>query len=153
MHAVLKDRIERYLAGSLGPAELRELEAHLGACASCSEAAAGFRRVSLAFGSLRSDEQWQPAPGFYAGVIRRLEERRASSWFAGAFSMDFAFARRVALTSAMTLALFGGYLMSRETADPYGPLPVAMMAEQDSPQFDSAPGPEAMLATLTAYVR
>jgi anti-sigma factor RsiW len=153
MHAALKDRIERYLSGSLGPAELRELETHLASCDSCREEAAGFRRLSLAFGSLRSDEVWQASPGFYTGVMRRVEERRASSWLAGVFGMDLIFARRVVLTSAMTVALIGGYLLSRESGGSYGPLPVSMMAEQESPQFDSAPGPEAMLATLTAYVR
>jgi anti-sigma factor RsiW len=153
MHAVLRDNLERYLSGTLDPAAERELEGHLRTCNSCCEEALALRELSAGLATLRSEVEWQPDPSFYASVMQRVDERRSTGFFDGIFAFDFDFARRLALTSALTLVVLGGYLVSREMGSTQGPLPVAMMAQQESPDFDSAPGPEAMLATLTAYVR
>jgi len=51
----------------------------------------------------------------------------------------------------MTLAILGGYLVTRESDSPVGLSPEAVMAQQDMPAFDSAPAPDNMLVTLTAY--
>jgi len=53
--------------------------------------------------------------------------------------------------SLLTLAVLGSYLISRETAYPSGPSPEAVMAQQELPAFDSAPAPDNMLVSLTAY--
>ena len=156
MNAVVKENLERYLSGALDPAEQRAIEAHLGVCDSCRREAREFEEVSQLFDSLRQEVAWEPAPGFYSSVMARVrerQERKPAPWFAGFFSFNLAFGRRLALASAMTLAVLGGYLVTHETRADQGPFPVALIAEQDSPSYDSAPAPEAMLATLTAYVR
>ena len=51
----------------------------------------------------------------------------------------------------LTLALLGGFLVSRETGNPSLPSPEAVMAQQNSPAFDSQPGADNMLVTLTDY--
>jgi hypothetical protein len=51
----------------------------------------------------------------------------------------------------MTLAVLGSYLVTRETGYAGGPSPEAVMAQQNSPAFDSASAPDNMLVTLTAY--
>jgi hypothetical protein len=51
----------------------------------------------------------------------------------------------------LTLALLGTYLVSREEAYPTGLSPDAVMAQQDSPAFDSARAQDNMLATLASY--
>ncbi len=156
MHAVVKDSLERYLAGALEPAERRAVEAHLGVCDSCRREAREFEEVSQLFVSLRPDVVWEPAPSFYGSVMVRVRERRErkpAPFLSGLFSFDLAFGRRMVLASAMTLAVLGGYLVSHETRAERGPFPETVIAEQESPSYDSAPAPEAMLATLTAYVR
>jgi len=154
MHAVVMSGLEEYLSGVLEPAGEREIEAHLNTCPMCREEIRSIQDISQLFVSLRSEEVSEPSPRFFAGVMRELGERRAAApSFAGFFGLDLAFARRVAFASLLTLAVLGGYLVSRETGIPGGPSPEAVMAQQDSPSFDSAPARDNMLVTLTAYER
>jgi anti-sigma factor RsiW len=153
MHAVIVDRLEDYLADTLEPAGRREVEAHLVACPGCREEIAELREVSSLFECLRAGEIEEAAPGFYAGVMRRVDERRSVPVFAGWFALDLALGRRLVFASLMTLAVLGTYLVSRETG--YSPTPSAeaVMAQEYVPGFDSAPAPDQMLVTLTAYER
>ena len=109
------------------------------------------REVSQLFGSLRQEEEWQPSPGFYAGVVRQVEAQAVRPSFASLFSLDFVFGRRLVFASLVMLAVLGSYLVTRETSYPTGPSPETVMAEQNSPRFDSRPAQDNMLVTLTAY--
>jgi len=157
MHAVVMSSLEEYLSGTLEPAGQREIEAHLSTCPMCREEIRSMRDVSQLFVSLRSndslqsDEAWDPSPGFYAGVMHEVGARRAAPSFASFFALDFAFGRRVAFASLLTLAILGSYLITREAEFPGGPSPEAVMAQQNAPSFDSAPARDNMLVTLTAY--
>jgi anti-sigma factor RsiW len=151
MHVVVMDSLEEYLAGALEPAAQREIEAHLSTCKNCREEIHSIHDVSLLLVSLRSDEVFDPPPGFYAGVQQQVDARRAVPTFAGLFGMDFAFGRRLVFASLLTLAVLGSYLVSNEIGIQTGPSPEAVMAEQDSPNFESAPARDNMLVTLTAY--
>jgi len=151
MHAVMMDSLEEYLAGALEPAAQRKIEAHLSTCKMCREEIHSMQDVSQLFVSLRSEEVFDPPPGFYAGVRQQVDDRRAVPTFAGLFAMDFAFGRRLMFASLLTLAILGSYLVSTEIEYQTGPSPAAVMAEQDSPTFESAPARDNMLVTLTAY--
>jgi anti-sigma factor RsiW len=152
MHAVVISSLEEYLSGTLEPAGRREVEAHLGSCPMCREEIRSMQDVSQLFISLRSEEAVEPSAGFYAGVMRQVgAERRATPSFASLFGLDFAFGRRVAFASLLTLAILGSYLVTRETAIPGGPSPEVVMAQQNAPSFDSAAPQDNMLVTLTAY--
>jgi len=151
MHAVIVENLEEYLAGTLEPADRREIEAHLGACEGCREEMNVMQDVSQLFVSLRQEEIWQPSPGFYAGVVRQVEATAVRPSFASLFSLDFVFGRRLVFASLVVLAVLGSYLVSREAAYPAWPSPESVMAEQNSPSFDSAPGHDRMLVTMTAY--
>ena len=70
---------------------------------------------------------------------------------AGFLALDFVFGRRLVFASLMMLAVMGTYLVSREVEYRAGPSPEAVMAQQELPAFDSAPAPDNMLVTLTAY--
>ena len=74
MHSVIVDRLEEYLAGAMEPAGQRAIEAHLNSCRACRDEVASLREVSQLFGCLRSEEIGEPAPGFYAGIMRRVDE-------------------------------------------------------------------------------
>ncbi|HTX36410.1 MAG TPA: zf-HC2 domain-containing protein [Bryobacteraceae bacterium] len=151
MHAVVVENLEEYLAGTLEPADRRAIEAHLNACEDCREEMSEMREVSRLFVSLRPEEEWQPSPGFYAGVVRRVEEQVVRPSFASLFSLDFVFGRRLVFASLVMLAVLGSYLVTRETEYVPGPSPETVMAEQNSPSFDSGPGRDNMLVTMTAY--
>ncbi len=151
MHAVVMDSLEEYLSGTLKPADRHAIDAHLSTCQVCREEIHGIEDVSQLFSSLKSEEVWEPSPVFYAGVMRQVDELTAAPSFGGLFALDFAFGRRLVFASLLTLAVLGGYLFSREAEYPAGPLPEAIMAQEDSPAFTSAPAQDNMLVTLTAY--
>ena len=151
MHGVVIERLEEYLSGCLEPADRRDIEAHLSNCEMCRKEIRSMREVSQWFGALRSEEVWEPAPGFCARVMEQVGERKAVPSFASLFALDLAFGRRLVFASLVTLAILGSYLVSRETRYPSGLSPEAVMAQEESPAFDSAPAQENMLVTLTAY--
>jgi|SwirhirootsSR3_FD_contig_41_5864424_length_668_multi_3_in_0_out_0_1 anti-sigma factor RsiW len=151
MHAVVMESLEEYLSGTLEPASHREIEAHLSTCPLCREEIRSMQDVSQLFVSLRSEEAWDPSPGFYAGVMREAGARKATPSFASLFALDFAFGRRIVFASLLTLAVLGSYLVTRESGYPGGPTPEGVMAQQNSPSFDSVPARDNMLVTLTAY--
>ncbi len=151
MHAVVMESLEEYLSGLLEPAAQRDIEAHLSNCGTCREEIRGMQDLAPLFGTLRSEETWQPAPGFYAGVRQRAGERKAVPSFASFFALDLAFGRRLVFASLLTLAVLGSYLVTRESGYAGGPSPEAIMAQQNSPEFDSASAQDNMLITLTAY--
>ena len=151
MHAVVMDRLEEYLSGALTPAAHREIEAHLSGCDSCREEIRGFQDVSQLFGSLRSEETLEPSLGFYSGILREVEAGRKPEPVSGIFALNFMFGRRLAFGSLLALAVLGGFLLTHEPEIVGSPSPDAIMAEQDTPTFDSAPAHDNMLVTLTAY--
>jgi anti-sigma factor RsiW len=151
MHAVVKDSLEEYLAGVLGPAARREIETHLKGCESCREDVAGMKQVSLWMQSLKAEEVLVPAPGFYARVMQEVGGRKPAPTFSSFFNLDLAFGRRLAFACLLTLAVLGSYLITRETGEPALMSPEMIMAQQDAPAFESAPAHESMLATLTSY--
>jgi anti-sigma factor RsiW len=153
MHAVLMDNLEEYLGGSLEPAGLREIEAHLSSCKMCQEELQGMQEMSTLFSFLRSEEaeSFDVVPGFYAKVMAQVGQCKAAPAFANLFALDLAFGRRLVFASLMTLAVLGGYLVRHESLYPNGPSPEAILAQQNSPAFETASAADNMLVTLTAY--
>jgi anti-sigma factor RsiW len=151
MHAVVMQSLEEYLSGTLNPAAQREIEAHLNACDTCRSEVRSMQDVSQCFASLRAEEAVVPLPGFYARVMQQAEGQKGTPALANLFGLDLAFGRRLVFACLLTLAVLGSYLVTRESTYPAGPSPEAIMAQQESPAFDSAPAQDNMLVTLTAY--
>lgn len=164
MHAVVKESLEAYLSGSLERAEERAVEAHLEICQKCRTELGGIQAISRMFGSLGlaspvagspiqnlSEEAVVPSPGFYARVMQEVETHKATPTFAGVFALDFAFGRRLLVSSLLTVVVLGGLLVTREAGYSGGPAPDSILAQQEAPGFDSAPGSDSMLVTLTSY--
>jgi hypothetical protein len=148
------DNLEEYLADTLEPAVLRNIEAHLSTCGMCREGIHGMLDVSQLFATLRHDEgeEWEAAPGFYGKVMGQVIQRKSAASFANFFAVNLAFGRRVVFASLLMLTVVGGYLVTHESLHPAGPSPEAILAQQNSPAFDSAQAEDNMLAvTLTAY--
>lgn len=151
MHLVVMEGLEDYLAGTLEPAGRRAIEAHLSTCGTCREEISSIQEMSALFSSLRSEETWDPSPGFYARVRERVGERATVPSFAGFFALDLVFGRRLVFVCLLTLAILGGYLVAHEAGYRAGPTPEGMMAQESSPDIDSASAQDNMLVTLTAY--
>jgi anti-sigma factor RsiW len=151
MHAVVMDRLEEYLAGAVEPAAQRDIEAHLLACSTCREEVRSMQEVSALFNSLRPNEVIDPSPGFTAGVMLHVADLKPAPTFAGLFALDFAFGRRLVFASLVLLAVLGSFIATREAQFTAGPSPDAILAQQESPEFDSAAAQDSMLVTLTAY--
>jgi len=159
------DSLEEYLSCTLQPAVQTDVEAHLSICPGCREEVNAMREVSLYFQVLEAPQDLEihealqssgqaalrPSPGFYANVRRQIGDHRGVPAFAGLFALDFAFGRRLAFASLLTLAVLGSYLVLSETEYPTGLSPAAVMAQQDTPAFDSAPAQDNMLVTMTTY--
>ena len=117
MHAVLMENLEEYLSGALEPVAQRKLEEHLSACEFCREEIRSMQEVSQLFVSLRSEEDLEVAPGLYSRAMEQVGAQKAAApSFAGLFALNFAFGRRLVFSSLLTLAILGGYLVSRESA-------------------------------------
>jgi predicted anti-sigma-YlaC factor YlaD len=152
MHAVMLENLEEYLAGTLEPAQLREIEAHLKVCGLCRDEARGMQEVSGLFGNLRRDESeiWTVSPGFAARVMEQIGQRKPVPAFASFFALNVAFGRRLVFASLLMLAVMGGYLVTHESQYPRSSSPEAILAQQNAPGFD-ANAENNMLITLTGY--
>ena len=93
-----------FLEGELGPAERRELEAHLEGCPACREALAERRLLHEAFTSLPPLEV---PPDFALSVMDRLPEpaEARSRWLAPL----------VAATTSLIVGLLGFYVLTGES--------------------------------------
>ena len=152
MHAVVKESLEEYLSGVLEPAVRRRIETHLNDCASCRADVDSLADVSRLFGALRN-EAYEPAPGFYARVVERIEASGTPS-LAGLFGFDLAFARRLAFSCMLTLAVLGSVLVSRQATYRATVTPEAVLSQDSAVEAaGSTLAQDNMLLTLTAYER
>ena len=100
--------------------------------------------VSGLFQSLLPVEEIIPPAGFCARVMQQVGKSQVPSFWS-LFSLDAAFGRRVVFASLLTLAIFGSFLVSRETGYAQGPsTPESVMAEHNTNR-------DAMLLTLASY--
>jgi anti-sigma factor RsiW len=146
------ESLEEYLSGVLEPAARRRIEAHLNECASCRAGMDGMAGVSSLFGALRN-QACEAAPGFYARVVERIEATSAAPSLAGLFAFDLVFARRLAFSCMLTLAVLGSVLVSRELAYRGSFTPDAVLAQDSAAASGSALAQDNMLLALTAYER
>jgi len=111
MHQPVTERLEEYLHGS---GRLPDVEDHLNQCAECREELDQMRAQAVALRrALRTDGE--PAAGFYARVMNRIESQaRPSVWSLFGESM---FARRLAYASATFLVLVGVVFVSSTQPD------------------------------------
>ena|SRR5438874_1962318 len=151
MHPVVTDSLEQYLDGSIQGAAMRQFKAHLNDCPACRQEVAEMHQISQWMAALKPVEELSPAPNFYARVMAQVGRQKPVPTFASLFALDLSFGRRLAFACLVTLAVLGTFLVSLETSEPSRFSPDAVMAQQDSPSFDSAEAHEAMLATLTNY--
>jgi predicted anti-sigma-YlaC factor YlaD len=115
MHGSIRGRLEELLAGWGANGGQEQALRHLSACSECSSEFASMKSQSELLHTLRAPEELEPAPGFYARVLQRIEERAKDSiWAVFIYSP---FGKRLAYASLMVAVMLGTYVITEETRD------------------------------------
>ncbi|MBV8828779.1 MAG: hypothetical protein JO108_06075 [Acidobacteriaceae bacterium] len=139
MHGSIRDGLEGLLAGKQTGLAEQELRQHLSSCEGCEQQLAAMQAQSEMLQLLRYPEELDPAPGFYARVLQRIEERaRVSIWAA---FIQSAFGRRLMYASVSVTLILGTYVVAEEALD--GHLRNTMVSTQDTHRDIPVVGTEA----------
>ena len=138
MHKAIVDGLEDYLAGR-ATAQAVVLQDHLASCPDCRGEVKLAREQSGWLRTLRPAEAAEPAPGFYARVMDRIEAQSANSLWS--VFLEPVFAKRLMYSSLALLVLFTSavWQTGSEPSLREGN-PVSIMATFDLP---AAPGEDA----------
>jgi hypothetical protein len=150
MHESVRESLEDYLHGR---GRSLAIDEHLRTCESCRNEVEALRAQSLLFRTLKAPAEVEPAGGFYARVMNRIETRNPPSiWSLFAESL---FAKRLVYASAMFLLLLGSVLVSSSSEDAYGVTgPEAILAGQELPEpvtMDPGRDREVVLVNLATW--
>ncbi|MEZ5399698.1 MAG: hypothetical protein R2729_08505 [Bryobacteraceae bacterium] len=162
MDRVIEEHLEDYLRGTLDPNGIAELERALAADAEAGALVKQFRAQADLLRELRPPQdavELEPAPGFYARVMNRVEAERAPSiWSVFAEPLFF---RRLAFASGALLVLLGVLMATGEPrqqpmfADRQVIRPEIEMAREPDPVIDvttvSSGDRARILVDLTTY--
>ena len=112
MHGSIRDELETLLEGGASAGEVKQ---HLQSCGACATEVGAMRGQIEMFHSLRAGEELEPAGGFYARVMQRIEERAKDSiWAVFVYSP---FGKRLALASLSLAVLLCSYVVAEEKLD------------------------------------
>lgn len=137
MHEPVVDGIEEYLAGRARGAQLAAIEQHLASCRPCRIAIAEMRAHQQILRQLRSPEDCQPAPGFYARVWQNIEARRSASIWS--IFLEPAFSRRLSYASLALLAVLSAAVWqgsAEPVMDQGNPMVVFALQMPEAPGLD-----------------
>ncbi len=115
MHRSIRDRLEDLLGADLPAGSEANSGAHLASCPECSAELTAMKAQSEMLRVLRASEQAEPAPGFYARVLQRIEERGDRSIWS--VLIDSPFGMRLAYVSLTVAILLGSYVVAQESRD------------------------------------
>ncbi len=153
MHRPIKDHLESYLSDTGAPGLPSDFHAHLRDCADCRGEVERMKSQALLLAVLRPGKDAEPAPGFYARVMERVESRRTlSAWTA---FLEPVFMKRLVLACLVLVVVLAGYIVGTEPiATVAVSSPEFIIANDPAPQFAGL-NPEhdraTMLVTLATY--
>jgi predicted anti-sigma-YlaC factor YlaD len=140
MHRPIEEGLEDYLGGSRSARSLAAFREHLSTCGECREQVELMAKHANLLESLRAPAEVEPAPGFYARVMDRVEaQRRGSFW---ALFLEPVVARPLMYASMSMLLVLAsavwttGGTTARDMT--VGGTPVAAMAADPMPVADGA---------------
>ncbi len=153
MHRSIRDRLEDLLAKRGIASKDTAVSAHLESCARCSSELSLMQSQAELFTALRVPDEAEPAPGFYARVLQRIEERAKDSMW-GAFLYS-PFSKRLMYVSLTIAVMLGSYVVMQETRDGHllGNRPViAENSHYDAPVVgDESQQRDAVLANFAVH--
>ncbi|MBM3810869.1 MAG: hypothetical protein FJW20_04470 [Acidimicrobiia bacterium] len=133
MQRHIEDRLEEYLSGTLDADRRAEFERNLEAAGEyTADMVAQFEQHGrLLRDTFHTPSAMEPAPGFYARVMQRVDAQRANPWWFAFLEPQFT--ARIAMASTVLLVLIGLTYYSTEAGRPTGTLTaVEVMAEPPS---------------------
>lgn len=149
MHDPVREGLESMLAGSPDPSLLR----HLDECTECRDAVQHLQSASSAIRALKPPADLEPAAGFYARVMDRIDAQRSTSIW-NVFLEPF-FAKRLVAASAVLTIILSIFLFTSPKDDlNAGAAPEAILAEQVHPPASEAGSEQdrdTVLVQLTTY--
>ncbi len=152
MHGLIRDRLEDYLGGAPGRKFPLEVERHLQHCEECREEVSWMQEQSKLLRSLAPSREIDPAPGFYARVLNRIETQQTTSvWSA---FLDPIFGRSLSAAAlAMVLLVFGFLAYSEPGTKPGVSAAEAMVSTDAHPPLgiDRDRDRETVFVTLATY--
>jgi anti-sigma factor RsiW len=135
MHEPVKAHLEDYLGRKENVPE--RVTAHLASCSDCRTEVEAMEAQVPILRSLRPPSGPEPAPGFYARLMERIEAQRPLSiWTA---FLEPAFGSRLAVASVVLAIIMGIFLVSGEPMTRPDPMPIApdtvasAVADRDDP--------------------
>ncbi len=148
MHESIRNELESVFESGLAN---RAVDRHLASCGHCAAEIEVMRNQNDLLHTLKPAEEMDPAPGFYARVLQRIEERAKDSiWAVFIYSP---FGKRFALASFSVALLLGTYVVAQEQLD--GHLTsdtVVTQAHYDAPMNgDQAQQRDAVLENFAAH--
>ncbi|HEY7302793.1 MAG TPA: hypothetical protein VH601_01660 [Bryobacteraceae bacterium] len=152
MHGSIRDRLEELLRAESLAGGHRELTGHLASCAECATELAAMKEQAGMLKRLRPPRDLEPAAGFYARVLQRIEERGVRSIWS--VFIDSPFGKRLAYTSLTIAVLLGSYVVTQESRDGHlrGENFVAQEVHYDAPVVgDQAQQRDAVLENFAAH--
>lgn len=152
MHGSIRDRLEELLRAESLAGGQGELTRHLASCAECTSELAAMKAQAAILKHLRPAEDIEPAAGFYARVLQRIEERGVRS--AWSVLIDSPFGRRLAYASLTVAVLLGSYVVTQESRDGHlgGADIVAQETHYDAPVVgDLSQQRDAVLENFAAH--
>ena len=153
MHRFIRDRLETLLAARGNPSGDQQLSAHLSSCHECLSEFSSMQAQAELMTTLRAPEDMEPAPGFYARVLQRIEERaKESMWAVFIYSP---FAKRLTYASLTIAVMLGTYVVTHEARDGHlggSTAVVAQNSHYDAPVVGSETEQrDAVLENFAAY--
>ena len=156
MHQPIKERLEEYLSGMVDSESEQEIERHLASCGQCRRAVADMRQQSEMFQLLCAGEEADPAPGFYARVLDRVENQRVPSIWE--LFLEPAFCRRLSYIAATVVLILGTLIVTGGSSDAVRPAyyasPETLLAAEPVSQYigdDLEHDREVVLVNLATY--
>jgi anti-sigma factor RsiW len=130
MHEPILDGLESYLSGRLTSDEHERFSAHLAQCSVCRQEVEAFREHAEMIRLLRPAEQVDPAPGFYARVMERIESQTVPSLWTIFLEPVFG-GRLMAASLGLFLVLAGAVWQAPQTVVLGEHNPVAVLAASE----------------------
>ena len=128
MHQPVWEGIEAYLVGKPDATFLRHIEE----CAECREAVEAMDAQADLIRVLKAPADLDPAPGFYARVMERIDAQKANSIWS--VFLEPLFAKRVVYASAVLTLLLGVFLFTSPKDEMMaGSMPEQILSEEAAP--------------------
>jgi anti-sigma factor RsiW len=157
MHGFIRKRLEELLMakrvseGATG-GHSDDVNQHLASCGECADEVSAMRAHSDVLRSFRPPEEVEPAAGFYARVLQRIEEHaKRSIWAVFIYSP---YGKRLAFVSATLALLLASFVVAQESRDGHltGENLVAQEVHTVAPVIgDQSAQRDAVLVNLVSY--